>query len=112
MPSWNGDWVSWRTSQGSARIVTWLPTVEIDEPAQKRRNVPSRRTDGSSFAARVFRGGGPARPTVRGQAVRIQEAAPPALGGVQNTRRASCRRAAPRGAVGVARRREDRGVGR
>jgi hypothetical protein len=49
MPNWNGDWVSWRTSQGSARIVTWLPTVEIDEPAQKRRNV-------RSLASRLFRG--------------------------------------------------------
>ena len=36
-------------------MVTWFPTVEIDEPAQKRTNVPSRRTDGGRSLTGVLR---------------------------------------------------------
>ena len=31
-------------------MVTWLPIVEIDDPAQKRRKVTSRRTEVLRFA--------------------------------------------------------------
>src|SRR6266699_1902993 len=110
MPSWNGDWVSWRTSQGNARIVTWLPTVEIDEPDQKRANVPSRRTDGGAWPAGALRAAAPAGPAAPQRRTRTPEAALPVLATTRSTLPASCRRAAPRGAVGAASRRADRGA--
>src|SRR5205814_8415185 len=53
------------TSHGKAMTVTWLPSVEIEEPPQKRRNIPSRRTDRGSMGSACFRAATPGRPIDR-----------------------------------------------
>src|SRR5260370_8860265 len=89
-------------------MVTWLPIVEIDEPAQKRRKVPSRRTDGGRSAGGALSAAAPARPTGPRQLARNRGAAPPSLAAARSTPPASCRHAAQRGANAAASHRGDR----
>src|SRR5438067_2290574 len=76
-PSWNGEWVSCRTNQGSAREVTSLPTVEMDEPAQKRRKTAFRQIDGVRSSGSVSADAPPDR-AGPGSLARDREDAPPA----------------------------------